>query len=326
MVKAIKFYDFGGPDVLKMEETKIDSPGNNDVLIRQTAIGLNFLDIMVRLGKYPLLPELPATPGAEAAGVIEAIGSNVSNFKVGERVAYAATIPGAYTEARVINCDQIVRIPDRVSDEIAAASALKGMTAEYLVQRCYKASKGDIALVHAAAGGVGQFLCQWLNYIGVTVIGTTSSENKREIIIANGGNHAINSSTDDIVDSVKEITNGNGVDVVYDSVGPAVWSASISSLKPRGCYVNFGNSSGPLEPIDPVQLNTSGSLFFTKTSMRFYQLDRKELESSAESLFGLIEKGVLNPNISQKYSLSDVARAHTDIADKKTIGSSILLP
>ena len=326
MVKAIKFYDFGGPEVLKMEEIKISSPGENDVLIRQTAVGLNFLDIMVRLGKYPLLPELPATPGAEAAGVIEAVGNNVSNFKVGERVAYAATIPGAYTEARVIDSNQIVRIPDGVSDEIAAASALKGMTAEYLVQRCYKASKGNIALVHAAAGGVGQFLCQWLNYLGVTVIGTTSSEDKKDTIIANGASHAINSSSEDIVDSIKEITNGSGVDVVYDSVGPAVWSASISSLKPRGSYVNFGNSSGPLEPIDPVQLNTGGSLFFTKTSMRFYQLDRKELENSAESLFDLIEKGILNPNISQKYSLSDVAKAHSDIADKKTIGSSILIP
>ena len=326
MVKAIKFYDFGGPEVLKMEETEIDSPGDDDVLIRQTAIGLNFLDIMVRLGKYPLLPELPATPGAEAAGVIEAVGKNVTNFKVGERVAYAATIPGAYTEARVINCDQIVKIPDGVSDEVAAATALKGMTAEYLVQRCYKASKGDVALVHAAAGGVGQILCQWLNYIGVTVIGTTSSENKKDIILSNGGHYAINSSTEDIADYVKKVTDGSGVDVVYDSVGPAVWLASISSLKPRGYYVNFGNSSGPLELIDPVQLNTSGSLFFTKTSMRFYQLDRKELENSAESLFGLIEKGILNPNISQKYSLSDVAKAHKDIADKKTIGSSILIP
>ncbi len=272
------------------------------------------------------MPELPATPGAEAAGVIEAVGKNVSNFKVGERVAYAATIPGAYTEARLINCDQIVKIPEGVSDKIAAASALKGMTAEYLVQRCYKASKGDVALVHAAAGGVGQILCQWLNYLGVTVIGTTSSDNKKDTIISNGGKYAISSSTENIAESVKEMTNGSGVDVVYDSVGPAVWSASISSLKPRGYYVNYGNSSGPLEPIDSVQLNTGGSLFFTKTSMRFYQLDRRELENSAESLFELIKKGILNPNISQQYALSDVAKAHKDIADKKTIGSSILIP
>ena len=326
MVKAIRFHEFGGPEVLKYEDVEVGEPGPGELRVRHTAIGLNYLDALVREGKYPVLPVLPAIPGSEAAGIVEAVGKDVEDVTVGQRIAYAVTIPGAYTEARLIDARHTVVLPDNISDEDAAASMLKGMTVEYLVNRCYPVSAGEVALVHAAAGGVGQIMCQWLKHLGVTVIGTTTSEEKKELILANGAAYAINSQTENITELARDVTNGEGVNVVYDSVGPAVWPASIDALRPRAYYVNFGNSSGPLAPIDSVDLNVKGSLFFTKTSMRFYLLTRQELEKSAQDLFKVMEKGAVRPAISQSFGLAEAAQAQIDMMQKRTTGSTILRP
>lgn len=326
MVKAIRFHEFGGPEVLKVEDIEIGGPGPGELRLRHTAIGFNFLDALVREGKYPLLPELPAIPGGEAVGVVEAVGEEVGGFSVGQRVVYAANVPGAYAEARLLEARHAVALPDAISDEDAAASFLKGMTVEYLVKRCYPVVAGETALVHAAAGGVGQIMCQWLKHLGVTVIGTTSSDEKKDLILGNGAAYAVNSRTDDFSQVAREVTGGRGVDVVYDSVGPAVWSASIDSLRPRGYYVNFGNASGPLAPIDAIELNVKGSLFFTKTSMRFYQLTRQDVEDSAAALFEIMASGAVVPVIGQRYDLADAAQAQIDVMDRRTTGSTIIIP
>lgn len=326
MVKAIRFHEFGGPEVLRFEEVKLGKPGPKEIVVTQTAIGVNFLDSLVREGKYPVLPELPAIPGSEGVGIIEEIGKDVENLSVGQRVAYATTIPGAYVETRLLDSNDAIAVPDNLSDEHVAASLLKGMTAEYLLKRCYKVSAGQVALVHAAAGGVGQILCQWLKHLGVTVIGTTTSEEKLDSIILNGADFAANTKKENLKDVIQNATKGNGVDVVYDSVGPDVWEESLASLRPRGFYVNYGNSSGPLLPINPVDLNVNGSLFFTKTSMRFYQLNRKELETSANDLFDVMASGAVKPLIGHRYDLRDAAIAQKAITDKRTTGSTILIP
>ena len=326
MVKAVRFHEFGGPEVLKFEDVDIGDPGPNEIRLGHTAIGLNFLDALVREGKYPVLPSLPAIPGGEAVGIVEAVGPNVKDITVGQRVGYAATIPGAYGASRLLEARHAIVLPETISDEDAAASLLKGMTVEYLINRCYRVSNGQTALVHAAAGGVGKIMCQWLKYLGVIVIGTTTSDEKKEQIIASGADYAINSITESVIELVRDVTGGEGVNVVYDSVGPDVWSASIDSLRPRGYYVNFGNSSGPLAPIDAIDLNVKGSLFFTKASMRFYQLTRKELEESAAALFDVIASGAVRPAIGQRYQLADAAQAQTDIMEKRTTGSPILIP
>jgi len=326
MVKAIRFYEFGGPEVLKIEDVDIGDPAPDEVRVRHTAIGFNFLDAKVREGKYPVLPELPAISGGEAVGVVEAVGANVDGLKVGQRLAYAGLGQGAYAEARLVDARKAIALPDSISDEDAAAAYLKGMTVEYLIHRCYPVSSGQTALVHAAAGGVGLLMCQWLKHRGVNVIGTTTSEEKKKIILANGANHAVNSRTENVADVARDATGGNGVDVVYDSVGPAVWAASIKSLRMRGYYVNFGNASGPLAPIDSGELQMAGSLFFTKASMRYYQLTRQELEDSAAALFDVIAKGVVKPFIGQRYKLTDAAQAQIDVVSGRTKGSTILLP
>ncbi len=326
MVKAIRFHEFGGPEVLKYEDVEVGDPGPEEIRLRHTVIGFNFLDALVREGKYPVLPELPAIPGGEAVGVVEAVGGNVADIAVGQRVAYAAIFPGAYSEARLLKARDAVALPDTISDEDAAASFLKGMTVEYLVNRCYPVSAGETALVHAAAGGVGQYMCQWLNHLGVTVIGTTTSEAKKELILANGAAHAVNSRTENIAEIAREVTGGDGVHVVYDSIGPDVWSASIDSLRPRGYYVNFGNASGPLAPIDAVELQMHGSLFFTKASMRYYQLTRQELDDAAAALFDVMASGAVKAVIGQRYDLANAAQAQIDVMERRTTGSTILVP
>ena len=218
----------------------------------------------------------------------------------------------------------MVAIPDSIADEDAAASLLKGMTVEYLINRCYPVNVGDVALVHAAAGGVGMFMCQWLKNLGVTVIGTTTSEEKKELILANGAAYAVNSRTENFTEVAREITGGEGVNVVYDSVGPDVWSASIESLRPRGYYVNYGNASGPLEPIDSVELQMHGSLFFTKASMRYYQLTRQDLDNAATALFDVMANGAVKPMIGQRYALADAAQAQIDVIERRTTGSTVL--
>ena len=323
MVKAIRIHEFGDLDVLKWEDIEVGEPGPGQLRLRHTVIGFNFLDIAVRRGVYPVLPELPSVLGTEGAGVVEAVGEGVSSFSIGQRVAYAATLPGAYAEQRLIDASQVVALPDSVSDEDAAASMLKGMTVEYLIHRCYPVQSGQTALVHAAAGGVGLFMCQWLAAKGVNVIGTVGSDAKKETILGLGAKYAVNYKTENFTEITREVTGGAGVDVVYDSVGKDHYQGSIDALRPRGYMVNFGNSSGPLPPIDSVELNVKGSLFFTKASMRFYQLSRQELDDSAATLFAAIAAGDVKPVIGQRYNLEDAAQAHADVAAGNTTGSTV---
>jgi NADPH2:quinone reductase len=325
MTKAIVFHEFGGPEVLKLEDVDVGAPGPGQLRLRHTVIGFNFLDALVRLGKYPVLPPLPAIPGAEAVGIVEAVGAGVTGFKVGQRVGYASGFAGAYSEARLIDAAVVVAIPDAIADEDAAAALLKGMTAEYLVNRCYPVKAGEVALVHAAAGGVGLYLCQWLKHLGATVIGTTTSEDKKALILAHGADHAVNSRTENVTEIAREVSGG-GVHVVYDSVGPAVWQASLDGLRPRGYYVNYGNASGPLAPIDAIELQMHGSVFFTKASMRYYHLTRQEIEASAASLFDVMAKGAVKSIIGQRYKLTDAAQAQIDVMAHKTTGSTVILP
>jgi NADPH2:quinone reductase len=324
MVKAIVFHEFGGPEVLKWEDVEVGDPGPGELRLRHTAIGFNFLDALVREGKYPVLPELPAVPGAEAVGIVEALGEGVEGFAVGQRVAYAAGFSGAYSEARLLEARHAVALPDAISDADAAASLLKGMTAEYLVNRCYPVNVGEFALVHAAAGGVGLYLCQWLKSLGVTVIGTTTSDAKKELILANGAAYAVNSRTENYTELAREVSGGEGVHVVYDSVGPDVWSASLDALRPLGYYVNFGNASGMLAPIDAIELQMHGSLFFTKASMRYYHLTRQQVENAAAALFEVMAAGAVKPVIGQTYALADAAQAQIDIMERRTTGSTVL--
>ncbi len=323
MVKAIRIHEFGDLDVLKWEDIEVGEPGPGQLRLRHTVIGFNFLDIAVRRGIYPVLPELPSVLGTEGAGVVEAVGEGVFGFSIGQRVAYAATLPGAYAEQRLIDASQVVALPDSVSDEDAAASMLKGMTVEYLIHRCYPVQSGQTALVHAAAGGVGLFMCQWLAAKGVHVIGTVGSDAKKETILGLGAKYAVNYKTENFTEITRKVTGGTGVDVVYDSVGKDHYQGSIDALRPRGYMVNFGNSSGPLPPIDSVELNVKGSLFFTKASMRFYQLSRQELDDSAATLFAAIAAGDVKPVIGQRYKLEDAAQAHADVAAGKTTGSTV---
>lgn len=324
MVKAIRFHEFGGPEVLKLEDVDIPDPGPGQLRIRHTVAGFNFLDVLTRMGKYPVLPELPSMIGTEGAGVVDAIGEGVSGFARGDRVAYAAMAHGSYSEARLLDAASAVKLPSDIADDAAAASMLKGMTVEYLVRRCYPVQKGETVLVHAAAGGVGLFLCQWLKHIGAEVIGTVGSDEKKKTILEHGATHAVNYRTESFRDVVREVTGGKGVRVVYDSVGPDVYRDSLDSLGVRGFYVNFGNASGPLPPIDAVELNVKGSLYFTKASMRFYQLTRQELEDSAAALFEVMRSGAVTPVIGQRYALDQAAQAQIDVWERKTTGSTVI--
>lgn len=324
MVKAMRIHEFGGPEVLTWEDIGVGDPGPGQLRLRHTVTGFNFLDISVRKGIYPVLPDLPSVLGTEAAGVVEAVGEGVDNLAVGQRVAYASTYPGAYAEARLIDAANVVALPDSIADDTAAASLLKGMTAEYLINRCYPVNAGEVALVHAAAGGVGLFLCQWLKHLGVTVIAAVGSDDKKATVLVNGAVHAVNSRAENFTELAREVTGGGGVHVVYDSVGPDVYAGSVDSLRPRGYYVNFGNSSGPLPPIDAVELNVKGSLFFTKASMRFYQQTRQELDNSSAALFDVLASGAVTPVIGQRYALADAAQAHIDVAARRTTGSTVL--
>ncbi|MBM3559083.1 MAG: quinone oxidoreductase [Alphaproteobacteria bacterium] len=323
MVKAIRMHSFGGPKVLKWEGVEVGEPGPGQIRLRHTAVDFNFLNVLTREGKYPVLPQLPAVPGLEAAGVIEAVGPGVAGFKVGDRVAYAGGAHGACAEARVMATDQVVQVPADVTDEQAAAVLLKGMTVEYLIHRTYPAKAGEYALVHAAAGGVGLLLCQWLATKGAVVIAATSSAAKNDEARANGATHAVNYREAGWGKTVRAMTGGAGLHVVYDSVGPDVWQESIDALRLRGYYVNYGNASGPLKPIDAGELNVKGSLFFTKASMRFYNGTRPELEASAAATFDMVAKGRPKPHIGQRFALKDVAKAQVAVAGRTTTGATV---
>ena len=325
MSKAVRVRAHGGPEVLTYEEVATGRPEAGQVLIRHTAIGLNFLDTYYRSGLYPAPAGLPLTPGGEAAGLVVETGEGVDWLKPGERVAYTTPL-GAYCEERLIAADRLVKIPQGVSDEQAAAMMLKGMTAEYLLRRTFKVKRGDTILCHAAAGGVGLILGQWAKHLGATVIGTAGSADKIALAEAHGFDHLINYRDKDFVSEVKEITGGKLCDVVYDSVGKDTFPGSLDCLRPRGMFVSFGQSSGPIPPFNMALLSQKGSLFATRPSLYVYIAKREDLESSANALFDVVWKGIVDIKINQRYTLAEAAIAHADLEGRRTTGTSILIP
>ena len=322
-MKAIRFHKTGGPNVLQWEDVEVGAPGPGQVKLKATAIGLNYIDTYHRSGLYPV--PLPAGIGLEGAGVVTALGEGVSGFAVGDRVAYGSAM-GAYAEERLAPADKLVKLTDNVSDQVAAAIMLKGMTAEYLLRRTFKVKPGDPILWHAAAGGVGLIACQWAKHLGATVIGTVGSDEKAELAKAHGCDHVINYSRENFVERVKELTNGQGVPVVYDSVGKSTWPASLDCLQPLGMMVSFGNASGPIPPVDAGMLAAKGSLFLTRPTLMTYTARRDWLEASAAALFDVVGKGIVKIEINQTYALKDAQQAHIDLEARKTTGSTVLLP
>lgn len=324
MSHAIVMEKVGGPDVLNWSSRSLDAPGAGEVRLRQTAIGLNFIDTYHRTGLYPL--PLPAVPGLEAAGVVEAVGEGVTSFKVGDRAAYPAGPVGAYAEERNFPAAKLVKLPDGVSDEDAAALMLKACTVEYLIFRTFAVKPGDTVLFHAAAGGVGLIACQWLKALGVTTIGTVGSDAKAELARAHGCHHTINYASEDFVARVMEITNGEGVPVVYDSVGKDTFRGSLEVLKRRGTLVTFGNATGPVDPFSPGLLAQKGSLYITRPTLMDYVATREDLELCTGRVFDAIAKGHIKADINQRYALKDAAEAHRALEARETTGQTILLP
>ncbi len=323
MSKAVRIHKNGGPEVLSYEDVETAAPGAGQVLLRQTAIGLNYIDVYHRTGLYPL--ELPATIGTEAAGIVEQVGDGVTQLAEGDLVAYAPAI-GAYAEYRTIAADRVVRVPEGIDAKQAAAMMLQGMTVEYLVRRTYRVSAGETVLLHAAAGGVGLIACQWLKHLGATVIGTVGSEEKAKLARAHGCAHTINYREEDIAARVREITDGKGVPVVYDSVGKDTYTASLDSLQPLGMFVSFGNASGPAPDVSPALLAQKGSLYFTRPTLMTYNARREDLEASAAALFEVVRAGAVKIKIGQTYRLAEAAQAHRDLEARKTTGSTVIMP
>ncbi|MFL6551344.1 MAG: quinone oxidoreductase family protein [Povalibacter sp.] len=323
MSYAIRFHSHGGPDVLQWEPIEVGDPAPDQVRLRHTAIGLNFLDVYERTGLYQV--NLPAIPGREAAGVIEAVGSRIKQLRVGDRVAYAAHQSGAYSQARLMPADRLVKLPDTISDEQAAALMLKGLTAQVLLRQTYRVRSKEIVLVHAAAGGMGSLLVQWAKHLGTTVIATVGTESKVQRVRELGADHVLLTQGDWSA-QVKERAGGRGVDVVYDSVGKDTFEGSLNALRPRGMMVTFGNSSGPVPPIAPLELTKRGSLFLTRPTLFHYLETRRELERAAKELFDVVSRSVVQVQIGQTYALKDAATAHRDLEARRTTGSTVLLP
>lgn len=320
---AIRIHETGGPEKMRWEEVEVGSPGPGQVLVRNTAVGLNFIDVYQRTGLYP--NALPLTLGMEGAGVVEAVGPKVKEFKVGDRVAYANPI-GSYAEVCLRPVERLVKIPAGVSDRIAAAIMLKGMTAWYLIKRTYKVRKGDTILVHAAAGGVGQILCQWAKHLGANVIGTVGSDEKAVLAKKAGCKHVIVTSREKFVDRVKEITKGKGVPVVYDGVGKDTFMDSLDCLAPLGMMASFGNASGAVTQFNPGVLAQKGSLFLTRPTLFTYTGKREDLVKAARDLFAVVKNKAVRISINQTYPLREAAQAHIDLEARKTTGSTVLLP
>jgi NADPH2:quinone reductase len=323
MPKAIRIHKTGGPEVLELDDVAVGDPGEGQARVRQTAIGVNFLDIYHRSGLYPL--PLPSGIGSEGAGVVEAVDKGVTNVRVGDRVAYAGP-PGAYAELRLIQADRLVKLPDGISDHVAAAMMLKGMTAQYLIRRTYRVQPGDKVLFHAAAGGVGLIACQWLKSLGATVIGTVGSEEKAKIAKAHGCDHPIIYTKEDFAKRLREITNGKGVPVVYDSVGKSTFQGSLDCLKPFGLLVSFGNASGPVPPFELSVLAQKGSLYVTRPTLFTYTAARSDLEATARDLFEVVLSGKVKIEIYRTYPLREAQQAHRDLESRKTMGSLLLIP
>jgi NADPH2:quinone reductase len=309
--------------VLEWKETETAAPGSGEVLVRHTAVGLNFIDVYHRTGLYPMT--LPFTPGMEAAGAVEAVGDGVTDLEPGDRVAYTGNAGvGAYCELRVLPRPKVYKLPDSIDDATAAAIMLKGATVEYLVRRTFPVKKGDWALLHAAAGGVGLLASQWLHALGANVIGTVGSEEKAELAKANGCDHVILYRDEDVAARVREITGGRGVDVAYDSVGGATFIGSLDSLRPRGLMVTFGNASGPVEPIAPLELAKRGSLFLTRPTIGHYYGTQADSDEGIAALFDVVSSGKVKPHIGGRYPLAEAAEAHRDLEARRTVGSTVL--
>ncbi len=323
MPHVIRIHQNGGPEQMQWEEVAVGEPGPGEVRVRNTAIGLNFIDTYHRSGLYPM--PLPLVLGSEGAGVVEAVGPKVKEFKVGDRVAYAQPI-GAYAEVLIRPVARLVKIPAGIKDEIAAAMMLKGMTAWYLCRRTYRVKKGDTIVVHAAAGGVGQILCQWAKHLGATVIGTVGSDEKVALAKKVGCKHVVVMSREKLSERVKAITKGKGVPVVYDGVGKDTFMESLDCLQPRGIMASFGNASGAVPPVNIGILAQKGSLFLTRPTLVNYTSSREDLLTAARELFAVVKKGAVKIAVNQRYPLREAAQAHRDLESRKTTGSTVLLP
>ena len=323
MSHAIRFHAYGDSDVLRWESVEVPEPGPAEVRLRHTAIGLNFIDIYERTGLYAA--KLPAIPGREAAGVVEAVGSRVRDFAVGARVAYAANESGAYSQARVISTQRLVKLPPEIDDKTAAAALLKGLTTQVLLRQVHRLRKSDTIVIHAAAGGVGTLAVQWAKHLGATVIAVVGSPAKAERVRSLRADHVL-LLQDDWKAQVRSITRNRGVDVVYDSIGKDTFFASLDCLRPRGLMVSYGNASGPVPPVAPLELSTRGSLFLTRPTLFSYTPTRATLQRAANELFDLLKRSVIDVHVGQSYPLQDAPRAHRDLESRQTVGSSVLLP
>lgn len=323
MTHAIRIHRHGGPEVLQWEPIEVGEPGPNEVRLRHSAIGLNFIDVYERTGLYAV--ELPAIPGREAAGVIEAVGAKVKQFSVGQRVAYVSSVSGAYAQARVMPVDRLLHLPDAIEDGQAAAMMLKGLTVQALLRQTYRVRKSDTILIHAAAGGIGSIAVQWAKYLGASVIAIVGSQAKAQLVREQGADHVL-LTQDDWAAQVKSITRGRGVNVVYDSVGKDTFMASLDCLRPRGMMVTFGNASGPVPPIAPLELSKRGSLFLTRPTLFHYIASRSELARAARELFDLVARSVIKVHVGQTYPLQEAPSAHRDLEARQTSGSTVLAP
>lgn len=324
MTNAILIRETGGADVLKYEQIEVGQPKAGEARIRHEAVGLNFIDVYFRTGLYKA-SQMPFIPGQEGAGTVVAVGEGVTNVKIGDRVAYTGVM-GAYADERVIAADRLVKVPDNMDLRLAASMMLKGMTAYYLTNLTYQIQKGDTVLIHAAAGGVGQIAGQWAKHLGATVIGTAGSQEKIDLALSLGYDHVINYREDNFVEKVKEFTGGKGLPVVYDSVGKDTFPASLQVLQPRGLFVSYGNASGPVPPFELALLNQYGSLYVTRPSLGAYIATREELERAAAALFDVVASGAVKINVNQTYDLRDAGQAHRDLEDRKTTGTTVLIP
>jgi NADPH:quinone reductase len=323
MVHAIRIHQNGGPEVMQWESVEVGDPGPGQVRLKQHAIGVNYIDTYQRSGLYKM--PMPLIPGNEGAGEVVAVGPGVTEFKVGDRGAYASPV-GSYAEERLMPADRLVKLPDSIDYKTAAAMMLQGMTVRYLLRQTYKVGKGTTMLLHAAAGGIGLIAAQWAKHLGATVIGTVSTSDKAELAKAAGCAHVINYKTEDFVKRTKELTNGHGVDVVYDGIGKDTYPASLDCIKPLGLFVSFGNASGAITNFDILALSAKGSLYATRPTLVTYTAKREDLLANANELFDVVSKGIVKINVNHTYPLKDAAQAHRDLEGRKTTGSIVLLP